>query len=472
MKPDRLVLFVTLCLVGGVLVGTTSSASSRDQDRSDADVLSFPQNHRSEAFWRQAIETARPMIPRVGARGPRETASARTGPTQDAAGRPAVIPPTGPQGTSDGSLPEYVSYGGSARDAGGLYPAIPFTSSEISEPKKAPFHRHGKLFFTNGGKTYQCSGTVVTAANESVVATAGHCVFDDETDTPNSSTMFIPGYDDGDMPYGIWDATRVLTTDQWMNGSRGDLRYDVGMVIVEQQEGRTIQDTLGSRGIAFRQNPAQSFDAYGYPADEPFDGGDLFHCASGPGYVDPFFPNPAPNAIGCDLTAGASGGAWTIQTAEGEVVNSVNSYLYPAVPGVVFGPYFGNIAEALYNVAAGDPGGRPTPGATPSQIGNGPVRHELDLSFKLEGHLRAKGSLTSLDGYVKCTQGAPVGIYKLIDATHGRLVASAHNTGPSSRFGYWIPDKRGKYFANVFARRINAKHRCARVQSDVVRHRH
>jgi hypothetical protein len=278
---------------------------------------------------------------------------------QDAIGAPFVIPPTGPERASDRSLPEFVTYPGRAN--GDLYPAVPFTSSEIAEPKKPPYRRHGKVFFENGGVSYSCSGTIVTAANESVVATAGHCLFDDETDLANTSTTFVPAYKDGQTPFGVWDATHILTTEEWMNGSDDDLRYDIGMVVLERHGTKTIQQVLGSRGISFRQDPLQSFESYGYPADGPFDGDDLFSCASGPGFPDPLFPDPAPIAMGCDMSRGSSGGGRLIQTRQGDVVNSVNSYLYPAVNGLMFGPYFGNIAEALYRAAAGTRGGAPPP---------------------------------------------------------------------------------------------------------------
>jgi len=47
--------------------------------------------------------------------------------------------------------------------------------------------------------------------------------------------------------------------------------------------------------------------------------------------------------VGCDMTGGSSGGAWVLR---GNVV-SVNSY---GPPNVMFGPYQGPAAAALYDL--------------------------------------------------------------------------------------------------------------------------
>ena len=251
MKPARIALVVIVCLLAGALVLSAAPASSRGASKAAASVRSFAQARRTEAFWRQAIKNAKPAK-LLRTAGPTVDLPA----AGDDVGAPAVIPPTGPEGTDDEGLPEYVSY--RRTEGSGIFPSIPFSLSEISDPSQAPYRQHGKIFFVNGGDSYVCSGTVVNSANESVVATAGHCVYDDAANLANSSTMFIPGYKDGAQPYGVWDATQVLTTTQWMNGSQGDFRYDVGMLVLEQHNGQTIQDAVGSRGSRSTSRPCRS----------------------------------------------------------------------------------------------------------------------------------------------------------------------------------------------------------------------
>ena len=252
MKPARLALFLIVCLLGSMLVLTAVPASSSNGRPNDNGVQAFDQKVRGEKFWRDAMKDAKALKLNRGPRSASELAPANEG------GAPVVIPPTGDQGTADDSLPKYVTF--LRRQTMGGFPAISFTRTEITDPSQSPFHRHGKIFFTQNGNTFVCSGTIVTAGNESVVATAGHCVFDEVNNVANTSTMFVPGYKNGNMPFGIWDGIQIFTTSQWMNG---DLRYDVGFVRMETQNGQTIQDVHGSRGIAFNQNAAQLFDSYG-----------------------------------------------------------------------------------------------------------------------------------------------------------------------------------------------------------------
>ena len=460
MKPARIVLFLIVCLLGSLLVLTAVPASSRSSKPNDNGVQAFDQQVRSEKFWREAMKNAKPLKLNRGPRSASQLAPA------DEGGAPVVIPPTGSQGDPDDSLPKYVSY--MRRQTLGGFPAVGFTRTEITDPSQSPFHRHGKIFFTQNGNSFVCSGTIVTAGNESVVATAGHCVFDEVSNVANSSTMFVPGYKDGNMPFGIWDGIEIFTTTQWTNG---DLRYDVGFVRMETQAGQTIQDVHGSRGIAFNQSAAQLFDSFGYPASGIFNGERLYRCDSAMGYTDPQFTSPAPNAIGCDMNQGSSGGGWTINTASGEVVNSVNRYLYEAQRAVglnlIFGPYFGSVAETVYNAAAGSTG---TPTSTPT--GGGTVDHFSNLSLVLRRHLKAKGTMSPTDGYMPCSRQSPVGIYRLINETTGRLVGSIHNTKNDGTYNFAIPDRKGRYFANVFPRDVDATNLCMQAQSALVRHRH
>ena len=49
------------------------------------------------------------------------------------------------------------------------------------------------------------------------------------------------------------------------------------------------------------------------------------------------------------VTGGSSGGPWVVGLGGGNYVNSVTSYGYSSLPGVLFGPYFGDGAINLYN---------------------------------------------------------------------------------------------------------------------------
>jgi hypothetical protein len=220
--------------------------------------------------------------------------------------------------------------------------AYPFTRYEPTAYPAA----HGKVFFSDGGVNYVCSGTALTSGNESVVWTAGHCV----NEGPGSyftNWAFVPAYKNGVRPYGTWTARTLLTTSAWRTS--GNFGYDEGAAVVRANaSGQTLTDIVGSRGIAFNQARQQHYLAHGYPAAAPFTGGRMFICESDLATQDTR-SNPATLGIGCDMTGGSSGGGWVV----GNNVLSVTSYGYQTLKNVLFGPYHGDVAQQLYTSASG-----------------------------------------------------------------------------------------------------------------------
>ena len=116
---------------------------------------------------------------------------------------------------------------------------------------------------------------------------------------------------------------------------------------------------VGARAIAFNQPRGQTFDIFGYPAEDAntfllppnFDGQKPFSCHS-PQTAD---DDPAPGRPRHDgdrlrhdrrlerRRLGRRGG----------VVESVTSYGYQLDSGHLYGPYFGDAAEDLYERAGG-----------------------------------------------------------------------------------------------------------------------
>jgi V8-like Glu-specific endopeptidase len=229
-------------------------------------------------------------------------------------------------------------------------------AQRVSNPAARPFRTHGKVFFHLPSGNYVCSGTVVRARTKRLVVTAGHCVFGDSAFA--DSWMFVPGKNGSNEPFGRWTAARLATTSQWQ--ATEDVRYDVGMATMRKRNGRRLQRVVGGRGIAFDRGRNVDFDAFGYPAESPFNGAQLWRCRSPAQGTDSGAP-PQPTRIDCDMTGGASGGGWIIGRGR---VNSVVSYGYectiPTPPlcnnpdeGKLFGPYFGPVIERLYRSQRG-----------------------------------------------------------------------------------------------------------------------
>ena len=225
-----------------------------------------------------------------------------------------------------------------------------------------PARLHGKVFLTIAGGSdpgdFVCSGTAVHSSSHTVVLTAGHCVNDAQFGGGFATNwIFVPGYRNGEEPYGEWPATQLLTTAPWADTQ--DIRQDLGAArVVRDGQGRGIEDVVGARPIEFKRSRAQQYTAFGYPAEPTlfnptFDGQRLFACGSGvTGSDSPPGDGPQTLQIDCDMSGGSSGGGWV--NADG-AVNGLTSYGYTGDFVHLFGPYFGAEAKAFYEKASGPP---------------------------------------------------------------------------------------------------------------------
>ncbi|RFU85262.1 peptidase [Streptomyces triticagri] len=205
----------------------------------------------------------------------------------------------------------------------------------------------GRVFFTYDGRQASCSGNAVTSANKSTVLTAGHCVKMDGA--WHTDWVFVPGYHDGEAPYGTWTAAKTLSTPQWTASE--DINFDVGAAVVEPLDGKQLTDVVGAQGVAFNSGYDKAMYAFGFPAADPYDGTELIHC-SGNSTRDVLLTDD--HSLGCDMTGGSSGGPWFEEFDESTgtgLQSSVNSFGYTFLPGYMFGPYFGDDAKNLYEEA-------------------------------------------------------------------------------------------------------------------------
>ncbi|MFC3805467.1 serine protease [Terrabacter sp. MAHUQ-38] len=201
----------------------------------------------------------------------------------------------------------------------------------------------GKVFFTERGLNYVCSGTVTQSANNSLVTTAGHCV-NEGPGAYVTNFAFVPKYENGNRPYGTFTARTLLTTEQWRTS--GDFNHDIGFAVMNTLGGKTLVGAVGgSYPIAFNLGYNLTFDAYGYPQASPYDGQTLWRC-SGPTTKDS--RGSTDNRLPCTMTGGSSGGGWIT----GGKLNSLNSFGYRGEKDVMYGPYFGNVEQAVYQSAA------------------------------------------------------------------------------------------------------------------------
>jgi hypothetical protein len=95
-------------------------------------------------------------------------------------------------------------------------PTVSKASSSFRDSSMAP-RVVGRVFFTINGGNYSCSAAVITASNQDCVITAGHCVYDYASQQWASNWIFVPQYNKGSTPFGIWVARSLITKLFWMN---------------------------------------------------------------------------------------------------------------------------------------------------------------------------------------------------------------------------------------------------------------
>jgi hypothetical protein len=200
----------------------------------------------------------------------------------------------------------------------------------------------GKVFFTSFGVNYVCSGTIVNTEGKSTVWTAGHCVSDGGAWTYN--WIFVPNYDSGSAPFGVWTSYQLWTTSAWFSNNN-NFANDVGASIMYRNGGLRITDYLGGQGIAWNYPIGYYMYAFGYPQASPFNGCCLVEA---PGYT--YDGGGGTIYMLNDMTGGSSGGAW-LNWFNGSwgYINGHNDFKYNAYPQYMFSPYYGNQVASLYN---------------------------------------------------------------------------------------------------------------------------
>lgn len=203
----------------------------------------------------------------------------------------------------------------------------------------------GKVFFTDNGVNYVCSGSALVSTNESVVWTAGHCV-NEGPGTFYTNFMFVPAYRDGAAPYGRFAASTLLTTSGWRTS--GEFGVDEGAAVVSTNEaGQTLTDAVAEISPVFGSVRNQSYTLYGYPAAGKFNGQRMYACNTAWSRNDNS-ATPATMGVPCNMTGGSSGGGWI--TSSGALA-SVVSYGYSSLKNVLFGPHLETEAQQLYQAA-------------------------------------------------------------------------------------------------------------------------
>ncbi len=225
------------------------------------------------------------------------------------------------------------------------YQPAPSASAHLSPPGA----RVGALFEHDASGNHFCTASVVTSPGRDLLITAAHCINGGKGGGYRQDVVFIPGYRDGQAPYGIWTPARLVVAPQWMNSSDPD--FDVGFVVLEPDDGKNIEDVLGADQLGIDPGYRNQVRVTGYPAsaDAPIT------CT---GWTSQ--QSPSQLRFECDgFTGGTSGSPWITdvdpQTETGTIVGVIGGYQEGGdTAAISYSPYLGEQVEQLYHQAAAD----------------------------------------------------------------------------------------------------------------------
>ncbi len=206
----------------------------------------------------------------------------------------------------------------------------------------------GAMFTTSGGRlmAHFCTASVVDSPAGDLLVTAAHCVRGYSGTRP-ADLVFVPSFDNGTAPYGVWTITRIFVDSAW--ASDADPGHDVAFLVVSQRGSSTsIQDITGGERLGIGEPSTGVVRVIGYPdiRDQPIS------CQN----RTSAFSSDQMQFDCANYTVGTSGSPFLIDvsaaTGEGVVIGVLGGYqLGGDSPDVSYAATFGQNVQALYQRA-------------------------------------------------------------------------------------------------------------------------
>jgi V8-like Glu-specific endopeptidase len=199
----------------------------------------------------------------------------------------------------------------------------------------------GALFTMSAGKlgAHFCTASVVHSTRGDLAVTAAHCVTG-----ATGQIVFVPGYADGQKPYGVWTVSRVYTDPAWQSSQDPD--DDVAFLQLSKAgDGLAVEEVTGAEQFAAGWQTPALVQVIGYPnsADQPV------VCAN---WTKLFSPTQLEFDCG-GYTDGTSGGPFLADVSagsgEGTIIGVIGGYEQGGyTPEVSYASAFGPAVAALY----------------------------------------------------------------------------------------------------------------------------
>ncbi len=208
-----------------------------------------------------------------------------------------------------------------------------------------PAPRVGALFSHSASGDHFCTASVVDSPGHELLITAAHCIYGSKSGY-NQDIVFIPGYQDGAEPFGVWTPSKLLVDPHWASSSDPD--YDVGFVVLKPNDGRNIQSVLGANQIGFNAGYSHLVRVTGYPS-----------TADAPVTCINRTTEQSPTQLRFDCGGyfdGTSGSPWLtkfdLHTRTGTIVGVIGGYQQGGdTPSTSYSVYLNNSIHALYQQA-------------------------------------------------------------------------------------------------------------------------
>lgn len=209
----------------------------------------------------------------------------------------------------------------------------------------------GALFLTHGpGQLGQhfCTASVVNSPGGDLALTAAHCLSGSNGQAENAGTLvFVPGYVNGEAPYGVWHVTHVYTDAAWQGSQDPD--DDIAFLkIAPAPDGVPIEDVTGAETLGTSW-PAHTYvRVIGYP-----DG------AARPVWCENWTEKFSPTQLMFDCggyTDGTSGSPFladaSASSGQGTVIGLIGGYHQGGdTPSVSYSVVFGPAVARLFKAA-------------------------------------------------------------------------------------------------------------------------
>ena len=124
----------------------------------------------------------------------------------------------------------------------------------------------GALFTVgaDGLTGHYCTASVVNSPAGDLVLTAAHCIHDGAGGDYRANIVFVPGYHDGQDPYGVWTPSQLVVDPRWISDSDEDL--DFGFLVVHKQgSAETVQQAAGANRLGTNLGYDLPVRVTGYP---------------------------------------------------------------------------------------------------------------------------------------------------------------------------------------------------------------